>query len=126
MPSLFGIDIAGIIGDNLGPGLLPATLIKVTPGTRTPGSLTGGANATTASYSARGILVEYDDKEIDGTLVVKGDKQVLLLGATIASSKIPVPGDSVTIEGYTYNIIKVSRDPAAATYSCQVRGAPYA
>lgn len=126
MPNLFGIDIAGIIGENLGPGLLAATLIKVTQGTRTGGSLTAGMNPTTASYAARGILSDYEDRQINGTLIVQGDKQVLLLGSTIASSQIPVAGDKVTIEGRTYNIIKVTRDPAAATYLCQVRGAPNA
>lgn len=124
MPNLFGIDIAGIIGNELGPSLLPATLIKVTASTRTPGSLTSGMNPTSLNYSVRGILSDYEDHQINGTLIVKGDKQVLLLGATIAGGQIPVAGDRVIIEGNTYNIIKVSRDPAAATYTCQVRGAP--
>jgi hypothetical protein len=35
----------------------------------------------------------------------------------------PEAGDLVTIEGATYSISAVTRDPAAATYSCTVAGA---
>jgi hypothetical protein len=33
----------------------------------------------------------------------------------------PLPGWAVTIEDVRYNIVRVRRDPAAATYSLQVR-----
>ena len=122
MPKLFGVDIAGIVAQSIGPGVLPTVLTKVTPGTRTPGDLTGGTNPTTTDYSARGFLDDYRDFQIDGTIIQRGDRIALLIGDTIASSQVPEPGDKITVEGATYNVVNVKRDPAAATYECQVRG----
>lgn len=122
MPELFGVDIAGEIGSALGPELLAATLHKQSAGTRTPGSLTGGNNPTEVDYSARGIIEDYDDDRIDGTVILQGDRRILLLGSTIASSQVPSQGDAITIEGTRYEIVgPVKRDPAAASYVCQVR-----
>ena len=122
MPKLFGIDIAGLVGKQLGKSLLPLTLTKVTAGTPTAGSLTGGSNPTTADSAARGILDDYRAVQIDGELIQRGDRKVLILGATITPAVVPEPGDRVTIEGATFNVVRVERDPAAATYTCQVRG----
>lgn len=121
MPKLFGVDIAGEINKGMGSGLLDATLTKVTPGTRTGGSLTGGTNPTTTTHAAKGFIDDYQDTQIDGTIIQDGDRMVVLLGASIADSAIPTPGDRVTIEGSEFNIVRVKRDPAAATYTCQVR-----
>ncbi len=121
MPRLFGQDIAGQIAQALGGHLLPATLTKVIPGARTPSNLPGGTGATTADYTARGIIEDYTDAQIDGTLIAAGDRKVLLLGASIAGAAVPMPGDRVTIEGATYNVRRVERDPAGATYSLTVR-----
>lgn len=123
MPSLFGIDIAGIVNAELGPGLLPATLQVVTPGSRDPLNVTSGTNPTVVEYSCRGVLEDYDDRQIDGELILRGDRKVLLLGKSIGGGAVePKPGDQVTIEGRTFSVIGVTRDPAAATYTLQVRG----
>lgn len=126
MPNLFGVDIAGIIGKELGPNLLAVTLIKYTTGTRTTGNLTGGVQPTSTSYTARGFIADYLDREIDGSLIVTGDRKVGILGATVLSDAVPAPGDKVTVESVTYNIVRVKRDPAAAYYNCQVRGPAHA
>ena len=122
MPNLFGVDIAKEINDAMGSGLLAATLVSVTPGTPTPGSLTSGSNPTTVSSSCRAVMEDYLDREVDGTLVVVGDRKVLILGASLPSGVIPEPGDRVTIESSTFDVIRVMRDPAAASYTCQARG----
>jgi len=119
----FGIDLAAQLASGLGPSLLPATLTRVTPGIRTPGALTGGTNPTTASYPCRGFTDDYQAAEIDGELVHVGDRKVLLLGKTIGGGAVvPQPNDRVTIEGATFTLIRVTRDPAAATFVCQARG----
>lgn len=100
---------------------LPATLIKVTPGDRVPGRVSGGTNPTTTSYAAQGLVDSYATALIDGTLIQENDRKILLLGASITSGAIPTNGDQITIEGGTYRVINVSRDPAAATYICQAR-----
>lgn len=115
---LFGVDISGLINKNIGPGVLDATLIKVSPGTRTPGNLTGGTQPTTASYSCKGFTDTLDKNRLDPSLVEDGDVLVVLIGDSIASSQVPNPGDRVTISGITYNIVQVTSDPALAVYNC--------
>lgn len=117
---LFGVNISGIIKDNIGPGVLSATLIKFTPGTRTPGQLTGGTNPTSVSYSCRGFIDRQANKDIRGTLIDDGNVVIVLIGDTIDggnAASAPEGGDHVTIEGTTYVIGVVDRDPAAATYT---------
>lgn len=121
MPDLFGLDIAGIVADAIGPGVLDATLTKEVAGNRTEGSLTGGMNAVPTNYGCRGFVDDYSASQIDGTLIRENDHKVTLLGGTLPSGVIPQQGDEILIEGTTYEVIKVKRDPAAATYTCQAR-----
>jgi len=121
MSDLFGLDIAGIVNDAFeeAGGVLDATLIVVTAGTRTPGNLTGGTNPTTSAKFAKGFkdtLKRLRPK----TVVDNATDLVILLGASIEDLAIPKPGDKITIEGETKTILKVGRDPAAATYECQL------
>jgi hypothetical protein len=122
MPKLFGIDIAGIVNQSMGTGLLPCTLIKVVDQVRDPNNMTAGTTPIYNNYSARGFIEDYKDYQVNGTTVRTGDRMVSILGASISGSKIPEADDKVTIEGDTYNIVRVMRDPAGAMYSCQARG----
>jgi hypothetical protein len=125
MPDLFGLDLAGIVADAIDQagGLLDATLTKKTPGTRNPSDLTAGTNPTSTSYSCKGVVSDYSTRLIDGTLVATGDRRVLILGATLPSGIVPSTGDQVAIESLAYDVVRVTRDPAAASYELQVRGA---
>ena len=118
-------DIAQIIGDAVpGAGLTrPATLIKVTDGISSPGQVSGGSNPTTQAFAAQGIVSDYRDAQIDGTLIRKGDRRVKLFSTTIAGRQVPAPGDRITIEGQTLTIVTdgVTRDAAGATFDCQCR-----
>ena len=122
---LFGIDISGIIAREVGKGVLDATLTKVTPGTRTPGSLSSGTNPTEVLHACKGFIDTQRIRNLDGTLVASGQKVVVLLGDTIDSGNTaPALGDKITIEGSIYSIPddgNIDRDPAAATYICTVR-----
>lgn len=122
MATLFGVDVAGILAAELGPGMLAATLTVVTPGVRNPADLAAGTNATTAVHACRGIIADYTTREIDDALIKMGDRKVTLLAKTISGgSVVPKPNDKVTIEGATYRIVRVERDAAASHYDCQVR-----
>lgn len=115
---LFGVDIAQIIADSIGPGVLDAVLIKRTSGARTPGQLTGGTNPTTVSYPCKGFIDKQDRRNRDGELIHDGNVTILLIGKTIDNGNTaPIMDDQVTIEGVTYLVTQVDRDPAAATYS---------
>ena len=115
---LFGVDISGIIRDNVGPGVLAATLTKSTNGTRTAGQLTGGTQPTTATYTCRGFIDRQARRTLDGSLIDNDYVQIVLIGDSIASAAVPEQGDRITIEGATYIVAVIDRDPAAATYTC--------
>lgn len=125
MPDLFGLDLAGIVNDALtgAGGLRPATLTKVTPGTRTPGSLTGGTNPTSASYPTQGIAQTTTQGD-PGTLTARTTTIVTLLGAKLIAAGVePTVGDRVTIgnvgdaDRATYELIgPVSSDSSGASY----------
>lgn len=115
---LFGVNISGLIKDNIGPGVLDATLVVVTPGTRTPGALTGGSNPTVANYPCKGFIDTQANQDIKGTLVDDGRVTIILVGDTISGGAVaPSTNDRVTIEGKTFEIQVIDRDPAAATYT---------
>jgi len=120
MPKLFGVDIAKEVHKAAAKGLLPATLTKVTPGTRTPGALGGGTNPTTTTYAVRGFVEDFDTRMIDGTIITAKDRKVTILGHGLTVE--PAPQDKITIESKTYQVVHVKRDPAAATYTLHVRG----
>lgn len=121
--NLFNADIAGKLAKALGPKLLPMSLSKVTPGTRSPTDPSAGTNPATRSYPCRGILESYRDSQFDGTIIQRGDRKALILGGTLPTGIIPTSGDAVSAEGSVFKVVAVDRDPDAATYTCQVRGA---
>lgn len=118
-------DIAGLVGAPLvAAGITkPATLIKVTPGTRLPGDVTSGTNPTTARFAAQGIPISTSTLLAAGTLLAGVDRAVMLLGSTITGGARPAPGDSIEIDGATSVIVAggVSTDPARAAYTCQCK-----
>lgn len=122
MPNLFGLNIAKIVADQIAAagGVLDATLIVKTVGTRTPDNLTAGTNPTSTPYYGKGFVEELQSDRFPESLVEQGTKQVVLLGHTFDAA--PDANDEITIEGETLTIIGVLRDPAAATYTCLCRG----
>lgn len=123
MPNIFGEDIAGKIYQALKNKVFDITLTKVELGTRTPGSLTSGTNPTETAHTVKGFVDEYQDRHIDGTLIQRGDRKIVILGGSLPSGVVPEPSDKITAEGETRAIVEdgVKRDPAGATYLCQVR-----
>ena len=125
MPDLFNFPIADTIDQYLSPGLLPAVLIKIVPGTPDPNSRTAGTQSEKSTYPCRGVVTDYSAYEMAQGLVKLGDRKILLIAKSIAGGQIPEPNDQVMIEGATYRIgdttDAVKRDPAAATYECRAR-----
>lgn len=119
MPDIFRAGIAEKINNALGPLVFDATLIVITPGTRTAGQETSGTNPTSTSHAAKGFVDDYESRFMDGKLIQVGDKKVTLLGESM--NAVPKAGDKVTIEGETRQILSVVRDPAGATYECHAR-----
>jgi len=119
---LFGVNISKLIKDNVGTGVLDATLTVVTNTTRLAGSLTAGRRPTEATHACKGFIDSQQVRDVNGTLVDDGTKLIILIGDTInGGATAPGTADKITIEGDTYNIEAIDRDPAAATYSCTCR-----
>lgn len=122
MSRLFGLDIAGIVNSEIAGagGVRPAVLTKPVPGTRTPGSLSGGTNPTTTTHAARGFEDSLSRLRPE-TIVTEAAGLVVLLGASIVGGVEPEAGDSVSLDGGdNQRIVRVESDPANATYECQV------
>lgn len=119
---LAGVDVSGIINKEIGQKVLTdpqhnVVLTSIVAGTRT-GNLTGGTNPTETSHTCKGFIDSQNRKSIGGTLVEDGDIVVVLIGDSISPAVVPKGQDKITIEGSTYRIKGLDRDPAAATYTC--------
>lgn len=120
MPNIFNANIAKQIYREFRKHTFKVTLEKITGGTRSSSNPTSRTQSTT-TYTGRGFVDDYETKHIDGTIVLQGDRKVIIFGASLPSSVVPKPGDRTTIESETKTIVNVIRDPAGATYECQVR-----
>ncbi len=122
-----GVDIAALVDEHLSPGLLPAVLVMAAAaGSRTSGSLTAGPTAgTDSTYTGRGLVDDFEPRDfVNSVLLEAGDRRATLVieSFTPALSRDPKAGDTLEIEGHTYRVARLlSRDPAGATYTLQVR-----
>ncbi len=121
MPDFFGVDIAGLIAENTAGQLVAGTMTSIAVGTR-PGDVTAGRTQVPTVHDVQGFFDDYKDYEIDGTTIKAGDRRIVLIGNLIKPAIVPVSNWDITLEGDTYRIVTVNRDPAAATYTCHVRG----
>ena len=98
------------------------TIIKrTTPGAYDPA--TGTVSGGTVGYSCAGAVMNYASRDIDGTLVQRGDVRVLL--APDAAFE-PKPGDTVTLADTTeLTVINAQATKPAGSpvlYEVQARG----
>lgn len=116
--SYLGEDLSTIIYEEFKDLVLDATLTVVSSGTRTPGSLTGGTNPTTATHSCKGYVSTWTDKQLSQTLVQDGDRKIVLLADSLTVT--PKPGDKITINSNDYIIREqgVMIDPSTSIYTC--------
>ena len=99
------------------------TVKRVTPGGYDPA--TGATTAdVTNGYSCSGAVMNYASRDIDGTLVQRGDVRVLLAPPDAAFE--PKPGDTVTLADATVlTVINAQATKPAGSpvlYEVQARG----
>ncbi len=130
MPKLISGYIRGQIAKYLGPQVLEATLIDMTPGTRNPVAVSAGTNPTPISYPCNGFTKGME-RQVAGTIVKESDRRIVLLGGTLPEGIIPEPGDKITIDSGTYRIIGgsdqgegVDFDADKALFKCHGRKMP--
>lgn len=123
MPNLFGIDFAKELTAQVSAsgGFPTGTLTKITPGTRTPGDITGGTNPTTTTHTFNGFLESKEVRRPEqvGASVVP---VISILGASVSPVAVPDVNDEVLIEGATYILVRLTeRDGAAALYEFEAQ-----
>jgi len=110
--------IARTIGKALAGVMIPVTLSRTSGDVYDPGS--GSViPGTTKTFRARGLVDDWGAYYLASQLVAAGDRKVSILAATLKTT--PTPGDSVTADGQTWNVIAVQSDPAKAVWVLQVR-----
>lgn len=95
-----------------------ATLIK-----STAGGTAYNPTLTSTSYSLTLAVMEYSQHEIDGTMIVRGDKKAYV--STSGLSVAPVVGDTLTIESVRHQAINVKPlSPAGTVVFWEVQARP--
>ncbi len=130
--------LAKLLAKNLGKqkliGFGPLTLTKVTPGTRTAGSVSGGTNPTTASYACKGRQAQHRSaywqfwQNAQASTGTNKTRFVgfSILGATLPDEIRPMAGDRITHAGVVYTIAAdgvTNPDGLGAMYECMTRTA---
>lgn len=124
MTRLMGVDIPAILHKSLSPRMLNGTLLVEQTTARDSNNPTAGpTHGAPLTYTFKGMISSYDDKEIDGNLVQKEDRKVLIIAKSIKPAIVPAHGMKVAVTGTPglWRIERVKMDPATATYTCQAR-----
>jgi hypothetical protein len=83
----------------------------------TTGTVTGGATSTA---TIRGVFIDYNEQDIDGTNVLADDRKLLVQadGLTL----VPEVGDFVDDEVRIERVRKIQSGATVIAYICQTRG----
>ncbi|MEQ5044261.1 MULTISPECIES: glutamate 5-kinase [Providencia] len=81
--------------------------------------VTETGDATTITYTGRGILDNYSLNRIDNINILSGD--ALLIALTNEVTDSPLVGHSIEVDGMKYSVITVQIDPVSAHYDIQLR-----
>jgi hypothetical protein len=96
------------------------TLTRVTPGDYDPDTATA-TPASTTTQSIKAVVIDYEHKYVDGTLIKTGDKQCFVSAKDITA---PAQGDRLTWFGIDYQLVSVTPLAPAGTvlfYELQAR-----
>jgi len=96
-----------------------STLTLTRPGVGAYNPATGKtAAATPTSFTVRGVFVNYEDKNVDGTVVRAGDRRLLV--STQGSSTTPAIGDRVN-GLQVVDVRTIAPRGVAIAWACQMR-----
>ena len=108
-------------------GVKPLTLVKVTPGTRTPGAISAGTNPTTTNYPGNGWIKQLTARDLPGTEITVNDRKLAILGGSLPAGVIPAPQDKVAmvdLDGTSKTFVLVgpiAADAVGAVFTFQAR-----
>jgi len=87
----------------------------------------GSATVTTSTQSAYAVVFDYGTKQIDGTLIKAGDKNLLLSPLKTDGTALTAPelNDTVIVGGITYTLVEPLKtlNPGGTVilYDCNMR-----
>lgn len=122
---LFGEDIAGELWREMKalgvPALILTTVVQNEP---TAGHLAAGANPSYVDSPVDGIVESYEERDVDGNLILSGDRRFLIFGDSLPEGTVPRINDRITdTDGLVYTIVsKPFADADKAIWTCQGRG----
>ena len=87
----------------------------------------GAAPSTTTAYEGTGVKINYETQNIDGTLILAGDQQLLLSPLQRNGAPMPAPtaADLVLFGGVSYTVKAVETTApvdVAVLHTLQLRG----
>ena len=119
---LFGVDIAGIVHDNISDGILSATLTQRIEREPDESNLTAPPASTYADHPCNGFTDGFTLEEVGQNDVLKDDRKITIIGDSLPAGIIPQKGDKIFIEDLSFDVLGIiDRDPAAATYLVHAR-----
>jgi hypothetical protein len=125
---VFGIDIAGIIADAFDGELFDVSIVRKPAGERDPDNLTGGpVFGDPVTYACQGFWEDFTGTPPPGVELELNDRRLIAIGDTLPPGFTFKKNDAVTVHepvgdiGPLYFVKLLSRDPAAAVYSCLCR-----
>ena len=82
---------------------------------------TGDNTLSTTDYPmSKAVFVKYETFEVDKVVVLASDVKLILQQSDLAV-RPALATDTIIRNSRTYNILRVGEDPAAATYTLQLR-----
>lgn len=95
-----------------------------TPGNYNPetGEYEGGSDPTTVTYTASGFKIGYEQMDIDGTLIQRGDQQLYVAALSFVR---PATNEQIAVGDTIYTVVGVEVLAPGDTdilYTIQIRG----
>ena len=78
--TIFNVDVRGLVGQFIGPGLFPATLTVLTAGARDPDNPAAGRPQTSTAHPCQAVDIQRMEDYFSGTLAIEADRAVLIVG----------------------------------------------
>lgn len=96
------------------------TITHTTQGSYDPA--TGAITNTSSTQSGYGATFEYSTQAVDGTLIVAGDKKLLLSALNAAGTILTAPsiGDTLSIGGTITSVKPLSPAGTTVLYECNL------
>lgn len=96
------------------------TLKRITTGAYNPA--TSSATQSSVNHSFKGMILNYTNREIDGSLILRGDRKIVLAakGATV----VPVISDQISVDSEVLKVVdvrQIEETGVDVVYICQCR-----